>query len=168
MGVDFWAAQVVGVAAAILGVGAYQLRGDKSLIYCLAGTAGLWCLHFILLGAMTAALTNAITVVRNLIAARFRVRKIGYVFIAGYLIFGALTWENPWDLLPTIAVCTGSAAMFFSSGLWRRGGLMVGALLWMVFNIKVGSVPGLVVMAAEAASNGLYIVKASQKPPRAY
>jgi len=75
---EFWAAQVVGVGAAMLGISAYQLRGDKSLIYSLAGAAGL----------------------------------------------------------------------------------MVGSLLWMVFNVKVGSIPGTVVMAAEAISNGLFIWKA--------
>jgi hypothetical protein len=161
---EFWMAQLIGVAAAVLGIGAYQLRGDRALIYCLAGTAGLWSLHFLLLGSLTAALTNAITVIRNLLAARFRLRKIGYVFIAGYIGFGAATWESAWDTLPTIAVCSGSAAMFFSSGLWRRAGLMLGGLLWMVFNIKVGSVPGIVVMAAEAASNGLFILRALRKP----
>jgi hypothetical protein len=30
----------------------------------------------------------------------------------------------------------------------------------MVFNVKVGSIPGTVVMAAEAISNGLFIWKA--------
>ena len=163
MDVDFWAAQVVGVAAAILGIGAFQLRRERLLIYCLAGTAALWCLHFFLLGALTAALMNAITVIRNLLAARFKLRKAGFLFIGGYLGFGIWTWQSAWDILPTIAVFSGSAAMFFVSGLWRRGGLMFGGLLWLVFNIKVGSVPGIVVMAAEVLSNGLFILKALQK-----
>ena len=152
-------AQLVGVGAAVCGVLAYQLRGDRWLMICLAGAAGLWSLHFLLLGSLTAAALNAITAVRNVLALRRGLRGLGYVFIAGYLTAGLLTWQSAWEILPTVAVCLGAASVFFSQGLVRRSGLMVGGVLWFVFNIHVGSIPGMVIMFLETVSNGVYITR---------
>ncbi|GAA3947205.1 YgjV family protein [Allohahella marinimesophila] len=151
---------MVGGLAALVGITAFQLRSENRMMYCLAAAAGLWALHFLLLGAVTAALMNAITLVRNLLAVRGNMRSLGYVFITAYLISGGLTWESAWDVLPTIAVCSGSSAVFLLSGLWRRGGLLLGGLLWLVFNIHAGSIPGIVVMAAESISNTVFIIRA--------
>lgn len=169
MSLELWA-QVCGACAAVLGIFAYQQRGERTFIFYLAAGAGLWALHFLMLGAITAALMNVITVVRNLLAANLKSahsRTVGYVFVIGYLSAGAATWTTVWDVLPTIAVCVGSVSLFFFKGLLLRTGLLTGGVLWFIFNAHVGSVPGMVVMFVESISNSFYIGKTLLKRHRA-
>lgn len=159
MSLVLWA-QLCGACAAVLGILAYQQRGERTFIFYLAAGAGLWALHFLLLGAITAALMNAITEVRNLLAANLKgghARTVGYVFVFGYMLAGLATWTSVWDVLPTIAVCIGTAALFFASGLLLRAGLLAGGILWFIFNAHVGSIPGMAVMFVEALSNAWFI-----------
>jgi len=156
-------AQAVGGAAAALGISAWQLRRDAHLILALAGTAGLWCLHFLLMGALTAAAVNAVTILRNVLAVAWPRPALGYAFIGAYLAAGVMTWRSPWDLLPTLAVCLGAASVFLAGGLTRRAGLLAGALLWLVFNAHAGSIPGMLIMAAESLSNGVFIVRSLRR-----
>lgn len=153
-------AQAVGGVAAVLGIVAWQLRRDVHLILTLAGTAGLWCLHFLLLGAITAAAVNAVTIVRNVLAVAWPCRALGYFFIGGYIVTGIATWRSLWDVLPTLAVCLGAASVFLARGLTRRMGLLAGAVLWFVFNMYAGSIPGMLIMAAEGISNLVFILRA--------
>ncbi|WP_404299173.1 YgjV family protein [Halomonas sp.] len=146
-------AQGIGGVAALLGVLAFQCRQDVRMLLLLAGSCVAWSLHFLMLAQPTAALLNLITAVRNLIAIRRRGAWLAALFIMLYLISGGVSWQSAWDVLPVIAVVAGSVGVFFLQGLPRRGALLAGSLLWLVFNLQAGSIPGVLVMGADALSN---------------
>lgn len=146
-------AQGVGGVAALLGVLAFQCRQDVRMLLLLAGSCLAWSMHFFLLAQSTAALLNLITALRNVIGIHYRGAWLAGLFIALYLFSGGVSWQSAWDVLPVIAVLSGSVGVFFLHGLSRRVALLIGSLLWLVFNLQAGSVPGVVVMAADALSN---------------
>ncbi|MCA1770675.1 MAG: YgjV family protein [Halomonas sp.] len=151
---DTWLwAQGIGGVAALLGVLAFQCRQDVRMLLFLAGSCLAWSLHFLMLTQPTAALLNLITAVRNLIAIRHRGAWLAGLFITLYVISGGVSWRSAWDVLPVIAVVAGSVGVFFLHGLPRRGALLAGSLLWLVFNLQAGSIPGVLVMGADALSN---------------
>ena len=155
-----WAVQGVGVLAALVGVASFQIARDRAMFGLLAVSALLWALHFLLLGAPTAAAINLVTALRNLGGAFWRRRWLGLVFAAFYCVAGLTALRTPWDLLPLVAVLAGTASTFFLTGVRVRLGFLAGSLLWVVFSAVTGSIPGVVMMAADAASNLRYILRA--------
>ncbi|AMC99490.1 YgjV family protein [Halomonas chromatireducens] len=159
MSLEWLGIQLLGGVAALLGVFAFQCRQDVRMLLLLAGSCLVWSLHFLMLAQPTAALLNLITAVRNLVGIRYRGAWLAGSFITLYLVSGGVSWRSAWDLLPVIAVVTGSIGVFFLQGLSRRSALLVGSLLWLVFNLQAGSVPGVIVMATDAASNAFRITR---------
>ncbi|WP_162899918.1 YgjV family protein [Halomonas sp. JS92-SW72] len=153
---DAWLwSQGIGGVAALLGVLAFQCRQDVRMLVLLSGSCVAWSLHFLMLAQPTAALLNLITAVRNLVGIRYRGAWLAGLFILLYLVSGGMSWQSAWDLLPITAVVSGSVGVFFLQGLSRRGALLLGSLLWVAFNLQAGSIPGVVVMGADALSNAL-------------
>ena len=165
-GAGFWIAQGIGVLAAVLGVVSFQLARDRAMFLTLAASAMVWALHFLLLGAPAAAAINAVTAVRNLSGAFLRRRWLGYGFAGFYIVAAGWSFQSAWDLLPLIAVLSGTAATFFLTGLRVRLALLAGSVLWVIFSVVAGSIPGVVMMAADAISNLRFILRARRgKPP---
>ena len=156
----YWVAQAVGIIAAVLGITAFQLRRDTALFLTLAASAFVWALHFLLLGAIAAALLHVVTGLRNLLGIGARGPIVGVGFAIIYTASALWGWESGWDLLPLIAVLSGTAAVFFLSGIWVRVAFLIGSALWVIYSIRVGSIPGIVMMAADGLSNLTFIIRA--------
>lgn len=158
-GTAYWIAQAVGTLAALIGIAAFQLRRDGALFLALAASAFVWAIHFVILAAAAAAAINVVTGLRNLSGMWIRSRAVGLLFAAGYVAAAAWYYESAWDLLPLFAVLSGTAAVFFVRGLWVRGCFLAGSVLWVIFNIHAGSLPGIAMMAADGASNLIFILR---------
>ncbi len=156
----FWAGQAVGAVAAILGVAAFQISRKEMMLTVLGTSALTWSLHFLLLAAPAAAGVNLVTALRNFCGIRFRSAGLAVAFSGFYVAATVFGWTSPWDLLPLTAVLAGTLAVFHLEGLAARGGFFTGSLLWVIYNIHVGSIAGVLVMLADAASNGRFIWKA--------
>jgi hypothetical protein len=165
--VGFWVAQGIGFVAALLGVVSFQLARDRSMFLTLAASAMVWAVHFLLLGAPAAAAINAVTALRNLSGAFLRRRWLGYGFAAFYIAAAGGSLQSGWDLLPLVAVLSGTAATFFLTGLRVRLALLAGSVLWVIFSVVAGSIPGVVMMAADAVSNLRFILRARRGGPTA-
>lgn len=163
MEAGFWLAQGVGTVAALIGVAAFQLRDTRHMLLALSASALVWSVHFLLLGAPAAAAIHIVTALRNLGGVgvrRGRLRRwLGGIFAVFYVAAAVLTWNSAWDLLPLIAVLSGTAAVFVLTGLRVRLGFLVGSLCWVAYSLWVGSLPGVVMMAADAASNLRFILR---------
>lgn len=158
-GAWFWAAQGIGGVAALLGVVAFQLPRREAMLIVLGLSALTWAAHFLLLAAPAAAGINLVTALRNFCGIRFRARVLPLAFAGFYVAAAVAGWQSAWDLLPLVAVLAGTLAVFRLEGLAARGGFLTGSLLWVVYNIHVGSLPGVAVMLADAVSNVRYIRK---------
>lgn len=159
----FWAGQAVGAVAALLGVAAFQIARKEAMLTVLGASALTWALHFLLLAAPAAAGVNCVTALRNFAGVRFRSTALVLLFSGCYGAATVIGWTSLWDLLPLAAVLSGTLAVFRLEGLAARGGFLAGSLLWVVYNLHVGSIAGVVVMLADAASNLHFIWKAARR-----
>ncbi|SDM29710.1 inner membrane protein [Franzmannia pantelleriensis] len=166
MSLEWLGIQLLGGVAALLGVLAFQCRHDIRMLVMLSGSCLVWSLHFLLLAQPTAALLNVITAVRNLVGIRCRGAWFASGFIGLYLVTGSYSWQSVWDILPVVAVISGSVGVFFLAGLPRRGALLIGSLLWLVFNWQAGSIPGVLVMFADGVSNSWRIYRLRRQAQR--
>ncbi len=156
---SFWVAQGVGVLAAVLGVIAFQMPRHALLLLLLGFSALTWAVHFVLLAAPAAAAINMVTAARNFCGIRFSGPWLGGCFAAFYVIAAAVSFTSPWDLLPLVAVLSGTASVFLLRGMRARAGFLAGSLLWIVYNLRGGSFAGVIIMAADAASNIRFMLR---------
>ena len=155
----YWVAQAVGLAAALMGIAAFQFSRNQTMLAILGSSALCWSLHFLLLAAPAAAGVNFVTAMRNFCGIRYRSAAFALLFCGFYVAATAIGWTSLWDLLPLVAVLAGTLAVFRLEGLAARAYFLVGSLLWVIYNFHVGSIAGIAVMLAEAVSNMHRIAK---------
>lgn len=146
-------AQLVGFVGLAANVSSLQFKDRQKLLLLNLIACVFMALHFLLMGAYTAAGMFFIAIFRVLLFRRFegegRPRWPLYLMLACFLVTGALTWQSPLSALPLIST------MFVTTGLWQndtqrtRQLVMFGPVLWMGHNIAIGSIAG---VANEALS----------------
>ena len=149
----WYISQGLGVVAAVSSFLAFRCKQDKHMLLLLAGSNVAWGMHFLFLAEYTGCFLNFVTAVRNFSGLFLNNIIVVVLFITLYLTVFFISFASLWDLLPIIAVVISSLAVFYFRGLSLRVTLLIGSLLWLVFNINARSIVGVVVMAADSASN---------------
>lgn len=137
-------AQLVGLLASAFVILGYSSKHDVKLKIIVCVGAALFAVHFFMIGALTAMMMNAVNFLRIGLSIKFHGSKILFtVFIVIYLVVGVLTYKTWIDLLPLLSSLTGTVMMFFLSGIKLRILGMVGSSSWLIHNIIVGSMGGI-------------------------
>ncbi len=116
MTVEFWA-QCIGFCALITSVIIYSRKERSKLLLFKAVQDILWGAHYLLLACYSAAATSLICVTRSVVFyhnnkkwAKSKLWVLAY--LAFYLISAALTWQNVYSILPSLASCTSTVAFY--------------------------------------------------------
>jgi hypothetical protein len=124
------------------------------LIQCI-GTSAL-TLHFVLIGAETAATTSIIALAQLLAAAIVQNRRQLWLIYGASGIALVCATVTTWDGLPSILASIGSllamVARLQQSTTFMKAGFLISAPFWAMHNIMVGSVFGLTVDVVSTAS----------------
>src|SRR5262245_48819517 len=103
---SLFVAQLIGLVATAFSVGSVVMKCDRRLRLVAATGQSIWALHFLMLGAPTAAAISALTCSRqfsSLATARLPIagqRALTALFYAAFTAATALTWQGPVSLLP--------------------------------------------------------------------
>ena len=111
-----------------------------------------WTTHLLLLGAWTGGLLNLLGLVRGSVysqrGARAWASRPFWPWLFGALCVGAAAWaglaqgEGPRLLLSAAAQCLGCYALWTFRVRLARLLLVVVSLLWLVYDVLAGSIPG--------------------------
>lgn len=155
--------QIFGYIATIFGIIAFQQRDDNRMRIFVCAMSCFIVTHFILMGAMTAAITSALAASRWGLSMFTRIRKFAPVLVPGYIVLflvtGYLAAENWYDYLPVIASCTGSYALFYLQKIKLRVVLFFGGSLWVIHNFFALSYGPLVMEVFICLSNAVMIYR---------
>lgn len=132
--------QLLGVIAFMLGVSSVAHRNDKTLKVLFTAQAATLAVHFMLLGAWSAAAVACLASLRNFISLKWQMRQLAWIFIILYCALGSYYGQTWVDILPVCASCMGTYGIFYHTGIKMRACLFVGAFLWCVHNVYVGSI----------------------------
>ena len=165
----FWVAQVVGfVGMAMLALAYLQKKRESILAFNIASAVS-WTLHFILLGALTGAAMNAVSILRAgvFFAAAKKRNRQPIIFIGVLLIFVAmalLTWQGWVSVLPLVAMTLSTVAMWQKNPQHMRAIIFMSTPFWIIYNVINHSIAGVIteVLLAVSAVVGLYLYR--QKP----
>ena len=143
------AGQALGAVAVILGFITYQMRSPKALLIVNLITCGVFCAHYLLIGAISGFVLNAIGIFRNVVYTN-RDKKIfsspawPYIFAVIMLIAGLVTWQDWRTILMICALVINSVCLSLKNAQHIRYSLLITCPLVMLYDILVHSYGGIV------------------------
>lgn len=136
-------AQSLGIIAWGMGLVAASQKSDARLKSIYAAMCIVMAVHFSMLGAYVGAITVIITAIRNVVSIKTKWPSLAFVFVAAYIIVGVYKYQTPIDVFATLASILSTFSLFYLSGIRMRAALVVTFSLWLVHNIVVGSIGGI-------------------------
>lgn len=152
-------AQLFGLLSFVIGTYAFSQKNDQKLKFSLGCLFLCQTLHFYLLGSTTGAIANSISFIRTAISIKFHGKYLGWIFIALNIAWGIPMVEKLVDVLPIVAACCGTFAIFFLHGIKMRLAFMTGAVCWIINNIVVGSIGGVMLESMVLITNFITIIR---------
>lgn len=139
------AAQLVGLVALGFIMIAFASRQDDRLLVYLIFANIAFAAHFALFGQWTAAGISLLVIVRILLARRFKERwSVMLCVLAVNVVVALATAGQAADLWPLAAGVFGTIGMFMLHGIPMRILLAAAAVAWLINNLLIGSVGGII------------------------
>lgn len=141
--------QLIGFVALFLSVIAFRFRKHRSILLCRTASELVFALQYILLGAWTAAAMDFISVIRNSLYTSFVKRNRSTTpVIIGFGIFvvivGIVSFDGAISLLPIASKLLTTVSYGLKNEKWLRIITLPSCILWIIYNIFVGSIAGVV------------------------
>lgn len=146
--------QLFGYLAFVFGVGCFLQKRDLHFKVMMSLECLAYVIHFWLLGNLTAMASTAVSLGRSVVSIRTRSPWAGGFFICMSLAMGVLFYQGPFSVLPILAACCGTTALYWLDGIRMRALMMVGTLLWLLNNILSGSIGGTALELVIVFTNG--------------
>lgn len=153
----FSVTQIFGYLAFVFGVGCFLQKSDLRFKVFMTIECVSYVIHFWLLGNFTASASSAVSVGRSVAAIRTRSPWVALFFVCLSLACGVWLFKGWLSLLPIIASCIGTTALFLLHGIRMRLLMLVGTCLWLVNNIASGSIGGTMLETTVGLTNAFTI-----------
>ncbi len=136
----------IGILASIL---SFQFRSHRTTMFFRTLNEVFFGLQYMLLGAYTGAAMNFIGSVRNVLFAELVRKKKSTalaqcLFSVAFAVFIMLTWGGAQSLLSGIAKIASTILYGNSNTKVIRIGVLFTSSLWLLYNLYVGSIAGVV------------------------
>lgn len=149
----FSPAQLLGYLAFVAGVACFVQTDDRRFRLFMALECLAYVLHFALLGQPTAVASSLVSLGRSVVSLRWRSPWLALLFVALNIALGWWLAQGWAALLPLLASCLGSIALFTLQGLRMRLLMLAGTLCWVANNLIVGSMGGTLLELTVAGVN---------------
>ena len=156
--------QALGVVAVILGFITYQMKSPKALLIVNLITCGVFCAHYLLIGAISGAVMNGLGILRNLVYTN-RDKKLfsspvwPFAFAVIMLAAGLVTWQDWRSVLLVSGLFINSLALSMKNAQHIRWSLLISCPLVMLYNILMGSYGGTVFEGMSIVSAVIGIIR---------
>ena len=158
----FYVAQLFGIIALIVLMISFQNNKKETLLKYQIFSSLLFALQYLFLNAISGCLMNIMTMVRNIIYKKFNDRipiKYLILVIICMIILSAFSYNGLISLLPTLAVILYSIALWQKNLTITRIIEIISCSLFIIYNIKVLAISGLVSTFIEMFSAIIAIYK---------
>ncbi len=158
------AAQVVGFIGTIILFISYQQNTQKRIMLCHIMASGVFIIHFLMLGLYTGAAMNIVGICRATVYSQ-RDKKWAnspiwmYFFATAFAVAGIITYENPWSILPTVAMVLSSVSFFLKNPKKIRLLTFPALPMWLIYNVVNLSYAGIITECMNIISMSIAIVR---------
>lgn len=164
-----WIGQGMGLIAIFLGFVSYQMKNQRQLILAQSATALCFCIHYLLLGAITGLALNGVALVRNG-AYYFRNQKgqkgwalpIAFAVVMGGM--GVWAWEGWYSLFSIVGLVINTLCLAAPHPQQVRKSILVTSPLVIIYNVFVFSIGGVIYESVAIISSIVGIWRSRQQP----
>ena len=161
--------QSLGYIAVLLIALSFQINNRKHILSVLIFGMIFLSFHQFLLGALVGALSNGLTIIRNLVfrnkqsSAWLRHKSWPYLF--AFLLAGIsfLFWEDWYSLLPALAVVCSTFALWADDTRKIRILSLLGPILWIPYALVIQSTPTLLIQIVIISSILVAMIRFDRK-----
>ena len=150
---DTFIAQGFGFLSFILAMLCFMQKDDRRLKLMMIVMNLNHALHFYLLNAVTSSLCCLFSAGRTAVSMKTKATWVASIFIILTALIGYLTAQQWTDYIAVLGACLGSYALFCLTGITMRWVLLSGSCLWLINNIIVGSIGGVLLEATVIVIN---------------
>ena len=145
--------QFIGFAAMGASICSFQAKNRAGILVFQFLSSLCWLTHFFLIGSMSGAVLNGVSVVRNAVYT-FKKDYTGWqkygvpaIIALGYGAAFIITFESAISIFPLLACLLATVALYMKDERVIRALSLLVSALWIVFDAAHGSIAG---VAAEA------------------
>ena len=144
---EYIVGQIFGGIAVLVGFLTYQTKTQERLLLLQMLTCGIFCIHYLLIGATVGAMLNLIALVRNVAYFyRNKMLKGAHWIPVSFMILcgaaGIFAWEAWYSIFSTVGIVINSGCMSFSNPQNVRKSILVTSPMVLVYNIFAKSIGG--------------------------
>ena len=151
----FLLAQLLGGIALIILVISFQKNKRSNLLRYQVFSSIFFALQYLCLNALNGCLMNVMTAIRNYLFSKFK-NKVPIIYlifiIIIMMILSIISFNGIFSLLPSIAVIIYSIAIWYGDLKIIRVAEVISCLLFIIYNIKVLAIVGLISTIIELIS----------------
>ena len=141
--------QTLGIVAVILGFATYQMKSRKALLIVDMITCGVFCIHYLLIGAVSGFALNAMGMFRNIVYTNretriFRSKAWPFIIAGLMLIAGLVSWQDWRSVFMVTALVINSLCFSMRKAQHIRYSLLFTCPLALTYNILVSSYGGII------------------------
>lgn len=155
-------AQAVGIIGSIIMIISYQCKKPKNLIV-MQGFGGLmFSINFLMLGAYTGALLNAINVVRSIAFAKIKIKSklVPAVLILMYVTATVFSFNGALSVLVLLAQSLGTILFYIGKDKpLKIGSLAFVSPAWLIHNAITKSIGGIICESFDIISLIVYMIR---------
>ncbi len=159
--------QSLGLVAMLVSFVIYQQSNRGRMVFWKLVTDVLWATHFFLIGGLTAALTTAMAISREIVFYN-KDKKWGksplwaVLFVLTFAAAAALTWEDVFSLLPSCGSIIATFAYWQSDSKRAKILLVPTAICMFVYNLYNCSYAGVANEVITLISLLIYFIRAKK------
>jgi len=156
--------QILGIVAIGLGFLSYQMRSQKTLLFLQVVTAGLFIVHYLMIGAVTGMALNVVNFAKNIVYY-FRNKKesrdivIPAIFVILFAVIGLFTWEAWYSVFVYVGLIVHAIGFALPDAQKARGSILISSPLVMLYNVFAHSYGGIVYEAVATVSAFIGILR---------
>lgn len=151
----FIVAQILGTIALIILIMSFQKNNKKILLKYQIFSSLFFSLQYLCLNAITGCLMNGMTIIRNLIFYKYN-KKVPVIYliivISAMILLSIISFNGLISLLPLLAVILYSIAIWQDNLKLTRIIEVISCSLFIIYNIKVLAIVGLISTIIELIS----------------
>lgn len=158
----FIIAQIIGLFALIALVLSFQKNDKKTLLKFQIVSSFLYSIQYLLLNAFSGCFMNIACALRNIVFSHYdkKIPKIYLILtIITMTILSALSYKTPISILPGIACIIYSISLSQPNLKITRITHIISCTLYIIYNIKVVAITGLICTIVELSSSIIAILK---------
>lgn len=166
-----WIAEVIGYAGMACLVLSFQCKKTRMLFLCQLLSGLLFVVHYGMNGDYTGMAMDGVCFLRALLMYSGKPLLTGKpamaLLLAVILALGVVTWDGIFSIFPVIALTVSTVFLYRADGkLIRRAQFFCTSPAWMVYNVYVMTIPGILCEALDMGSVVVYWLRERRRNGR--